>query len=352
MRTLSRIAQSRRPAGPSSSGGRRLRLGFVPLFDSAPLIMARELGLFEANGLQVQLHREIGWATVREKLLYRELDAVHALAPMLFAASRGLGSVPIDCLTGLVLSVGGNAITLSAPLLRSGVRDGRGLREWSAGRNEPLVFGIPFLYSCHHFLLHAWLESSGFVPHRDVRLVVVPPPQMPGNLKAGHLDGFCAGEPWNSVATLARAGGRVAGSAQIAPGHPEKVLMVRREFAEARADEHAGLIRSLLEACRFCVAPENRGRLVETLARPGYLNVPEPALAACFEESGTAAPFDARVHEPTSAGAEWVLANLVKVGLLPPRSAAAAGPADLFRADLFQNATRTPFPHEPITSLP
>ena len=101
-----------------------LRLGYVPLCDAAPLLMAQELGLFAKHGLRVELRREVGWATVRDKLIYRELDAAHAPAGMVFAATLGLGSIPVPCLTALVLNLQGNAITLSETLWRAGVRDG------------------------------------------------------------------------------------------------------------------------------------------------------------------------------------------------------------------------------------
>src|SRR6266566_78546 len=162
--------------------------------------MAQELGLFEKHGLKVHLSREPGWATVRDKIIYRELDAAHALAPMVFAASLGLGSVQTDCVSGLVLSLNGNAITLARSLWDAGVRDGGSLARCVRQHGKRIVLGVPFLYSSHHFLLRAWLRSHGLAIGPDVLLVVVPPPQMPSNLKAGHLDGYCVGEPWNTVA--------------------------------------------------------------------------------------------------------------------------------------------------------
>ena len=59
-----------------------LRVGFVPLIDAAPLIVAREMGFFEEEGLTVQLERQIGWANVRDKLTFGHLDASHALLGM------------------------------------------------------------------------------------------------------------------------------------------------------------------------------------------------------------------------------------------------------------------------------
>src|SRR6478736_412377 len=106
-----------------------LRLGFVPLTDCAPLVMAQELGLFKKFGLRVELSRELGWATIGDKIINGEVDASHALAAMPMAATLGLGSIPCDCLTALILNLNGNAITLSNDLWKRGVRDGKTLRE-------------------------------------------------------------------------------------------------------------------------------------------------------------------------------------------------------------------------------
>ena len=128
---------------------------FVALADCAPIVMARELGLFARYGIEVELHREVGWATIRDKILYGELEAAHAPAGLLVAASCGLGSVRADCLTGLVLNLHGDAITLSANLWRRGVRDGRSLCKEVAQGGEPLIFGVAYQYSSHSFLPNA-----------------------------------------------------------------------------------------------------------------------------------------------------------------------------------------------------
>ena len=257
-----------------------LRVGFVPLTDCAPLVMAQELGLYRKYGLKVTLSRELGWATVRDKIVHRELDAAHALAAMPVAATLGLGSVPAHCLTALVLNLNGNAITLSNELLARGVRDGAGLREEIRRvRHEKIyTFGVVFPFSSHRHLLRRWLAAHGIDAERDVRIVIVPPPQMVPNLKAGNLDGFCAGEPWNSVAVQAQVGWTIATSAELDPGHPEKVLMTRADFAEKRHVEHLRLIVALLEACEFCQATGNRDEVLRTLARPEYVGVPEVVL--------------------------------------------------------------------------
>jgi two-component system, oxyanion-binding sensor len=332
-----------------------LRLGFVPLADCAPLAMAQEVGLFRKYGLKVILSRELGWASIRDKIIYRELDAAHALAAMPFAATLGLGSICCDCVTGLVLNLHGNAITLSHDLWQRGVRDGATLREEiiRCRHDKTYTFGVVFPFSSHNFLLRGWLAGAGISPERDVRIVVVPPPQMVTNLKAGHLDGFCVGEPWNSVAVQAQAGWCMATSAELDPQHPEKVLMVTRDFAEKRAEAHIALVAALLEACEFCALPENREHVVATLARPEYVNASKDALRRSFsgefdfghDLTRTVPDFcvfhGEGVNEPNAQKAGWVIQHLRDSGLCKEAAALTfALGRQAFRADIFEKAAR------------
>lgn len=332
---------------------KKIKLGFVPLSDCAPLIMAHETGLFRKYDLDVVLSREVGWATVRDKVVYGELDAAHALGPMAFTASMGLGAVPAECLTGLVLSLNGNAITLSNQLWARGVRDARSLNDEiarSRGQNT-LTFGVVFPFSSHNFILREWLAAAGIHPDRDVRIVIVPPASMAANLKAGNLDGFCVGEPWNSIAVQTKAGWCVASTSQLAPYHPEKVLLVRRQFAEARSDEHVRMIAALLEACAYCDQSQNHEAIVATLSQPRFLNVPADCLRPGF--SGTFDfGFDRNerlpefvvfsrhdANEPSIDKAAWIINHLIRSGIL--KNAERLHPSQArnhFRVDLYQQA--------------
>jgi len=327
-----------------------IRLGFVALTDCAPLVMAKELGLFAKYGLKVELVREVGWATVRDHVLYGELDAAHAPAGMMVAATNGLGSCPVECLTGLTLNLHGNAITLSQKLWRSGVRDGAGLRDYVRSSRRRLTLGVVFKWSSHSALMRLWLKQHDLEPERDVELVVVPPSQTLVNLKAGHLDGFCVGEPWNSLAVAANAGWVVARSAELAPLHPEKVLMVRKTFADRSHDEHLALIAALLEAAEFCDLPEHRASVAEILARPEYVGAPSGVLRASM--CGTFDYGNGRVeqcpgfnifardnaNEPDAAKARWVVDSLVESGLATAEQLAPDSAARCFRADIFAEA--------------
>jgi ABC-type nitrate/sulfonate/bicarbonate transport system substrate-binding protein len=344
-RALDHRAMSKSFAAP-------LRLGFLALTDAAPLVVAKERGLFARRGLSIELRREVGWATIRDKIIYGELDAAHALAPLLWAAQLGLGCGATDVCTGLVLNLHGNAITLSARLRAEGVIDGATLRIEALRRRgeNKLTFGIVFPHSMHHVLLRRWLQAAQLDPDRDVRIAIVPPAQMYRNLTAGTLDGYCAGEPWNTLAVQQGVGWCPAWSATLSLGHVEKVLMVRTQFALRRAPEHAALIAALAEAATWCDEPQHRAELAELLAAPSYLNLPAkviaPALLGRFAAGTGPAENVPDFHifsrgdasVPTATRATDLQAELIASGLVPRALATTSLPARLFREDLYREA--------------
>lgn len=332
---------------------RVLRLGYVALTDAAPLLVARECGFFARHGLQVELSHEIGWATIRDKVAYCELDGAHALAGMLLATKLGIGCPPADVLTGLVLNVHGNAITLSNELTRDGhiAATLRAAARQRRGEGR-MTFGVVSPWSSHHLQLRQWLHEIGLDPSRDIRVVAVPPAQMFRNLAAGTIDGFCAGEPWNSLAVAKGAGHIVAVSALLDPGHIEKVLMVRGDFARDRADEHESLIATLLDACAWCDEPANRPQLVSLLAATPGLDLPYEVLAPALigplhygdDQQVTGGEFlifhHNNVNVPTPRRAEPHVQAMARAGLVPGEVAQRLTVVDeLYRDDIFFQAT-------------
>ena len=297
---LRRPVNSRKSIGKREaarfSGGilrrRPIRLGYIRLADCAPLVVAEEFGIFRDFDLDVQLSREVGWASVRDKIVYGELDASQALGPMAFAISLGLGSLQCDCVSGLVLNLHGNAITLSNELAKRGVTDATSLGDevFRARDEKTYTFGVVYPYSSHHYLLRQWLIGGGIKPDKEVEIVVLPPSQMVRNLAAGTIDGYCVGEPWNSLAVHEGVGWTVQVGSELAPGHPEKVLLVRRDFADYRSEVHLRLIAALLESCRFCQNPDNRGEIVELLSQKAYLNCSSKIVDASFSGNFQFAP--------------------------------------------------------------
>lgn len=335
-----------------------IRVGFLPAGDCAPLVYAHESGLFEKYDLDVELQRETSWAAIRDKIIYGELDASHAPATLPFLANFGIESDPCACVSGLVLSLQGNAVTVSRQLWEQGVHDAASLREavYRQWRRHTFTFGVVFAFSSQELILRRWLKSAGILPEIEVRLVAIPPTQMYPTLKLGYIDGFCAGEPWASVAVEAGIGVRVATSAELAPLHPEKVLMVRQSFAIGRADEHERLLAALLEACAFCDLARNRAALSEMLAHPHYLNAPVECVMAglgcpnlngeprAMDESALTIFHRHNANEPGDDKAKWLMEGLYE--LLNDSVFRSKNPgrtpvlSNVFRKDIFERAQR------------
>ena len=338
-----------------------ITIGFVPMVDCAILVAAQELGFFRRHGLSVQLRREVGWATLRDKLLSGELQAAHAPGSLAFVLQAGLGVPARPCLTGFVMSLNGSAITLSSELWGKGVRDAASLGKLiKADRRRTFNFGAVHEYATQHFDLRRWLRSGGIDPERDVQISYVPTPIVHRQLEVGHLDGYCAGEPWNSVAVASGAGWIAATSAEISPAQIEKVLLVLKSFEETRPDEHLALLAALIEASAFCEAPEHRAELVRLLARPAYLGLPEALIAHSLMgplETGHGARTveDFIVFQrhaanvPDRTRARHLFDEVRSVGA--GREARALRPdiiSTLFREDLYRAAERKLPPRQPI----
>lgn len=278
--TVSFGAKGVTPSGCYLRGTDVIRLGYVPLSDCAPLVMAHELGLFRELGLVIELSRELGWASIREKVVYGELDGSHAIAGLPLAVTLGLDSVQCDCVASLILNRHGNAITLSTALVKSRPANHKEIFETirSRAKAKPVILAAVSKYSTHYFLLRQWLKSGGVDLGREVRFVVLPPGQMTVNLAQGNIDGFCVGEPWNSEAVSKRAGVCVALSVDLAPGHPEKVFMVRSDFARERLEILQHITLALLEACRFCSIRENHTEIARVLSHRQYVGLPASIL--------------------------------------------------------------------------
>lgn len=343
--------------------GRALMIGFLALTDAAPLIVAEQRGFFAQHGLRVTLEREVGWATIREKILYGELDAAQAPAPMLWSAQLGLGCAAHPVLTAFVFNLGGNALTLSNKLYDEGVRDAETLRVVARKRRgeSRLTIGVVFPFSSHHLHLRRWLSGAGLVPDQDVRIAIVPPAQMFRNLEAGTIDGYWSGEPWNSIAVRAGVGWCPTWSAAQAPGHVEKVLMVTERLADQRPKDHAALVAALSLAAEWCDDATNAEELASYLGAAPYLNLPArvimPALIGefdCGQGRVERVPEFLVFHRggtnvPSVARAENLQQEISGAGLLP------AGidrdlPSRLFREDLYLNALKSKPTYESVAT--
>jgi nitrate/nitrite transport system substrate-binding protein len=333
----------------------RLKVGFIPIIDCAPVVLAEELGAFERQGLEVEIRREVSWANVRDKLALGVLDASHILAPLPLAVTLGLSSVSVPLVSVMTLQANGNALTLSQSLWREMdetapdlVAGGHAtlvakalaavVRKRASAGAAPVVLASVFPYSAQNYMVRLWLASAGLDPDRDVRLVVVPPPHTVAHLSGGLIDGYCVGEPWNQRAAVLGIGRIVLTGPDIWKGMPEKVLGTTEAWAEMNPLTLRALIKALLEACQWLDEPANRADAARVLSSPRYLNTPAEVIARTLDLPDFHLFHRNHANFPWRSHADWFLQQMVRWGQCAPSIDIEAIANRVYRTDIFRAA--------------
>lgn len=340
-----------------------LRLGIIPLVDAVPIVAAKAKGFFERHGLDVRISSEASWASIRDKVVAGVLDGAQMLAPMPIAATLGVDGIGVPMVTAISLNLNGNSIAVSNALYSemgakplepaaagAALRDVLA-RDRAAGRG-PRVFAHVFPFSAHHYQLRYWLAACGIDPDQDLRLEVIPPPQMVQHLREGRIDGFCVGAPWGAVAETAGLGRRIVNSYQIWNNSPEKVLGVTGDWAEAHPETHLALVSALIETNQWLDAPGNREEAAQLLIDSAVLEAPEKvireALAAAGDGGATAtAPFNPELvfHAgaasfPWLSHAAWFIAQMQRWRQIDATIDPAATAQRVYRPQIYREAAR------------
>jgi ABC-type nitrate/sulfonate/bicarbonate transport system substrate-binding protein len=343
-----------------------LCIGFIPLVDAAALIVAVDKGFAAAEGLDVTLVREVSWSNVRDKLNIGLFDAAHLLAPVAIASSLGLGHVKVPISAPFNLGLNGNAITIS-PALHAAIMGeisgdpfdpmatapalARVVARRRKSGAEPLTFGMTFPFSTHNYQLRFWMAAGGVDPDEDVRLVVLPPPYMVDSLANGHVDAFCVGAPWSSIAVDHGVGHILHFASDILARAAEKVLAVRQSWSEKNPELVAALIRSAFRAAEFIEQPQNRAEAARMLAQPERLGIDADIIQRTLDGRLKISP-DGAIREssrylliaregaarPDPVQAAWLYAQMLRWGqasISPPALDTAKA---VFRPDLYDAA--------------
>ena len=311
-----------------------LDLGFIPLTDCAPLIIAKEKGIFEEYGLsEVTLSRETSWKLLGQGVVEGRLDAAQMVAGMPIAMTLGFGNnLPIPIVTAMTLSRNGNGITLSKNLYEHGVKTLEDFKIYIENNLDKVhTLGMVHPSSMHNLMLRYWLAAGNINPDQDVNLTVIPPPQMQANLKAGNIDGYCVGGPWNARSVHEGLGFVIANSFDIFPnGHTEKVLGVKEEWANRYPKTHVALVKSLIDACDYCDDRRNREEILEILCRDEYIgSAPEYTRLGFIDpvDRGNGQPAELlinynqfyvdKTNYPDATEFLWIMAEMARWGITP-----------------------------------
>lgn len=333
----------------------QLRFGLMPLADSAPIVVAREMGFFARHGLDVTLSVEGSWAGIRDKLAAGLLDAAQLLAPMPLAAQLGLDGFGVPLISALTTSRNGNMVSISPALFAAmaveagdpattGAALKRVLDAERAADKPKRIFSDVFPFSSHHYLLCDWLASAGIEPERDLQIITIPPPMTIHSLKTGQIDGFCAGAPWSHAAERAGLGKCLLACRSIRADCVEKVLGVRAEWAERHPVTHRKLVASLIEAGRWLDQPKHRADAARQLNQGAYLDVPPATVLQALTpdpDNAMNAGFTFGSADdgcPRAEDIAWLFQQMARWGQTKTALADRDGVMNTYRADIHAEA--------------
>lgn len=316
-------------AGSDAPEITEVKIGFIPLTDCAPIVVAAEMGFDKKYGIKITPSKEASWAAIRDKTVNGELHAAHVLYGLIYGVQLGIGGQQKDMALLMTLNHNGQGITLANQLKEKGVKDGRSLKRLLDNENRDYTFAQTFPTGTHAMWLNYWLAANGINPMKDVKTIVVPPPQMVANMRIGNMDGYCVGEPWNARAIFDKVGYTVATSQDIWVDHPEKVLGTTAEFVAKNPNTSRAMIMAILDACRYIEANENRAKVAKLISGKAYVNAPEEVIAGRFVgdyDNGIGKKWkdpnfmkffeDGRVNFPYLSDGMWFLTQHKRWGLL------------------------------------
>ena len=285
-----------------------LKFGFIKLTDCAPIVMAKELGYFEEEGLFVTLEAQANWKVLLDRVISGELDGAHMLAGQPIGATIGVGT-QADLITPFSLDLNGNGITVSNEIWAKMKANDKSLQgkkpkhpirakglvpvvQEFKNKGQPLRMGMVFPVSTHNYELRYWLAAEGISPgfytptdttgmvDADVLLSVTPPPQMPATLEQGTIQGYCVGEPWNQQAVFRKLGVPVVTNWHIWKNNPEKVFGITAEFAKKNPNTTLAIVKALIRAGKWLDGSlSNRTKAVAVLSRPQYVGADAEIIA-------------------------------------------------------------------------
>ena len=266
-------------AGSDAPEKTEVKIGFIPLTDCASVVMASVLGIDKKYGVKIIPSKEASWAGVRDKLSTGELDFAHVLYGLVYGVHLGVGGAKKDMAVLMTLNRNGQGLTLSKKIADKGASTVEGLVALMKKEPREYTFAQTFPTGTHAMWLYYWLASAGINPFKDVKSIVVPPPQMVANMRVGNMDGFSVGEPWNHRAIIDKIGVSAATSQNVWQDHPEKVLGTTADFVKKYPNTARAVTAAILEASQWIDASlQNKLKMAETVAQKSYINTSVDAI--------------------------------------------------------------------------
>ncbi|MFN7518413.1 MAG: CmpA/NrtA family ABC transporter substrate-binding protein [Dolichospermum sp.] len=270
----------------------KAKLGYIPIVESAPLIIAQEKGFFAKYGMtEVELSKQASWGSARDNLEIGSqgggIDGGQWQMPMPHLITEGLitkGNKPIPMYVLAQLVTHGNGIAIANKHLGKGISlkldTAKPLLSQLKSANTPFTAAFTFPHVNQDLWIRYWLAASGIDPDTDVKLLTVPAAQTVANMKTGTMDAFSTGDPWPFRLVNDKIGFMAALTAEIWKNHPEEYFAVRGDWADQNPKATKALLKGIMEAQQWLDKFENRKEAAEILAAKKYFGLSSPEVLA------------------------------------------------------------------------
>ena len=238
-----------------------VRIGYLPITDAAPLLVAHNNGYFKDAGVEVEKPTMLrSWAQLIEAFIAGQVNVVHLLSPMTVWARFG-SKVPAKVVAWN--HMGGSGLTVLPE-----INDIKAL----AGK----TVAIPFWYSIHNVVLQAMLRESGLEPvsrkqgqptANEVNLVVMAPSDMPPALASRNIAGYIVAEPFNALAETMGIGKVLRFTGDVWRNHACCTVFMHERDLEQRPEWSQKVVDAIVRAQLWI--RENRAETAQLLSKEG-----------------------------------------------------------------------------------
>jgi bicarbonate transport system substrate-binding protein len=266
-----------------------VRLGYIPIVEAAPIIIAFAKGFFAKHGLtDVKVDKQANWGAARDNVKIGSagggIDGGQWQMPMPYLISEGIitdgTKVPMYVLCQLNTQGNGIAVSNKHKGKNVGLKlDAKYFSDLTASGNR---FKAAYTYpkANQDFWIRYWLAASGIDPDVDAELLTVPSSQTVADMKRGVMDGFSTGDPWPYRIVAEKSGFISALTAEMWGAHPEEYLALRQDWVDKYPKATKALLKAIMEAQQWCDDFGNRKELATIVSQREYFGVAENILEA------------------------------------------------------------------------
>lgn len=249
--------------GASANGSEKktVKIAYLPLTHALPLYVENELGKQNFENINIELVKFGSWPELMDALNTGKVDGASVLIELAMKAKEQ----GIDLKAVALGHRDGNAVVVAQDINSTADLKGK-------------TFAIPHRLSTHNILLYQMLKNAG-MNYSDLKVVELPPPEMPAALAEGRISGYIVAEPFGAKSVVNGKGKALFKSQDIWKDSVCCALVLRNEFIKNESEAASELVKEYINAGNYI---ESKGDKVNEISKQ-YMKVEQNVLDLSLE---------------------------------------------------------------------